>query len=394
MENFELGKPICSCTSTTRADVFLIILQIYKRYNLNWLCLQDLCKMINQIYMRELIPSTKYEIVKKVGIDMEKVEYHIYCSYCKKYLQKRFDDGFEINCSCGKESKIFVSIDFSAQLKSIIEAPYSKKKFIFQNRRFKENPDGIEDIHDSKQYKIFQQRYPLQSKKKFSYTFNLDGCKDSFYSSVTIWPTYAYVNELSLEARFQNTMFIGIGVDQCEPDMNTYLKPLMETAHLLSTQGITWESSDEKQPSLTKINHSLVIPTVCCVDSMCRNKVLNMKMHGAKEGCTFCHHKTETINGHKKYTFHEGVIPTLRTDSEMKLAIIKASLQEKADTSDGIKGPTVLMNMKNFNLGHSMIPDPMHAFLLGQIKDLTNLLLSDYGEEYYILRSNKLRCNR
>lgn len=87
-----------------------------------------------------------------------------------------------------------------------------------------------------------------------------------------------------------------------------------------------------------------------------------MKMHGAEEGCTFCHHKTETVNGHKKYTFREGVIRALRTDSEMKKSMIKASLEENPDTMDGIKGPTVLMNMKHLNLGHGMIPDPLHAF--------------------------------
>lgn len=390
MENFELEKPICNCTPTTRADVFVMILQIYKRHKLDWLCLEDLCKMINNIYQKGLIPSTKYKIEKKVGIDMEKIEYHIYCPNCQKYLKKSTESEFEIECFCGHvvnsdDAKVFVSIDFSAQLKNLIETQYSKKKFIFQNNRAKESFDSIEDVCDGKKYQLLQQQgLPLYSQLNFSYTFNLDGCKKSFSSNVTIWPTYAYLNELILDVRFKNTMLLGVWVDRCEPQMNTYLQPFVEKANFLSTNGLTWESTNDNQIFSKKSNHSLVIPTICSVDSMCRCKVLNMKIPNAEQGCTFCHHETKTVNGYKKFTYRQGIVPSLRTDEDMKESMIRAGLEDNPIMTDGIKGPSILMNLKYFDLASGMIPDDLHAIFLGQIKDLTNLLLTDVEEEYYI----------
>lgn len=119
---------------------------------------------------------------------------------------------------------------------------------------------------------------------------------------------------------------------------------------------------------------------------MCRNKTLNMKQHNAKEGCTFCHHKTEWVDNYSKFTFSPHVVPALRTDSEIKNAMVKVAFtsESKPDTADGIKGPSVLMNLKHFDLVKNMTNDPMHSFLLGVIRDYTELLLTESDKDYYI----------
>lgn len=167
--------------------------------------------------------------------------------------------------------------------------------------------------------------------------------------------------------------------------MNTYLQPFVEKANFLSTHGLTWKERSGESGLVKTRHHSLVIPTVFCVDSMCRCKLLNLKRPYAEQGYTMCHHETEAvINGHRKYTFRDGAIPALRTDLKMEDAMIEAGSIERLDTSGGIKGPTVMINLKYLNSANGIIGNHMHGDWLGQVREITNLLLSEVGEGYYI----------
>ncbi|XP_049527088.1 uncharacterized protein LOC119459693 [Dermacentor silvarum] len=50
----------------------------------------------------------------------------------------------------------------------------------------------------------------------------------------------------------------------------------------------------------------------------------------------------------------------------------------------GVKGPTPLMNLPNFNLVWGFTPDYMHCVLLGVTRQITELYLSKVGEKFYI----------
>lgn len=262
--------------------------------------LEDLCELVNTIYKKEVLPSTKYKIYQTVGVDMEKVNMYMYCSQCQKTLREiDSEDEIEVTCVCGfvnnsKKSPFFVSLDFCEQLKNLIETSHMNKNFLYQKERVKENANGIEDIIDGKGYRELQQEgYPLHCKDNYSYTFNSDGCRSAISSNISVWPTYAYVNEIELGVRFKNILLLALWVDDKEPDMNTYLLPFVEKANFLSTKGLEWEEKVDNSIVNKRQHHSLIIPTVCCVDSMARCKILNMKRPNAEQGCTFCHHRTE-----------------------------------------------------------------------------------------------------
>lgn len=390
LRDHNLRQPICKCTSTTCADVFFLILSIYNRHRLNWITLEDICDMFNVIYNRKVIPSTKHTIKQTVGIDMENVEYYIYCQQCKKLLEK-FQQGddreFEIQCPCGflatrENSSYFVSLDVCNQFKNLIEVAHLNGDLVYQQNREKKNIDGIEDIHDGNRYKLLQSRgQPLYSTNNFSYTSNTDGFPSAESSNTTIWPHYGIVNELSLNVRFKNKVLFGIWVDQCEPDMNTFLKPFVEKANFLSTQGFTWEEKSNDFVEKRK-NHSLIVPTTFVVDSMARCKLLNMKQVSANQGCTFCNHITEDVEGTRKYTVSTEV-PGLRTDEEIKTSMVN-SITTNYDSKNGIKGPAVLMNLKYFDLAEGMSFDRLHGIDHGIVKHLTTVMLTSYGEDYYI----------
>lgn len=94
----------------------------------------------------------------------------------------------------------------------------------------------------------------------------------------------------------------------------------------------------------------------CCADSMCIFKMLNMKMHNAERGCTFCNHITENVEGYRNYTV-SSTTSTLCTNEEIKNSMIKEKIT-KEDTANGIKGSSVLINLCYFDLASGMIKIP------------------------------------
>ncbi|OXU21886.1 hypothetical protein TSAR_010800 [Trichomalopsis sarcophagae] len=92
------------------------------------------------------------------------------------------------------------------------------------------------------------------------------------------------------------------------------------------------------------------------VDSIARPQVQNKTQHNGRCGCSYCDHEGETVS----------VVGNLRSHEEYmkdaKLAI------ESDEIIRGIKGPSIVSKIPNFDMIHGFPPDYMHSCLLGVVK--------------------------
>ena len=169
-------------------------------------------------------------------------------------------------------------------------------------------------------------------------------------------------------------LLVGLWVSKAEPEMNIFLQPFVQQANTLSSEGFQWLNNGEAVISK-------LFPLGCCVDSVARCAMLNMKKFNGFFGCTFCEHPTVRVNKTRKYPIVQEV-PIQRTDRSIKDAMVLA-LQRKEAVA-GVKGPSSLMNLKYFNLAEGMIVDFMHSCLLGVTELYTDIILTNTNEDYYV----------
>ncbi|XP_016842242.1 uncharacterized protein LOC103318168 [Nasonia vitripennis] len=363
------------------AEVLLIFMTIGKKHSLTWVTLLDLFKALNFIFCRNIFPMTKYMIRKLMDVSTESFTYHTLCRQCNKYLGSFKNVKSTQKCVCGytmsssSTGAFFIHIDIEDQLKKFFSNKDIVNNLNYRFIRKKQNSSALEDIYDGKVYKkLSKDKKYLNNDNNFSYTFNTDGCQAASHSKVSVWPIYLMIHELPDHLRKKHMILVGIWVNDSEPDMNMFLNPFVEQANKLSSQGFEWVHN-------AKIIRSKLFPLGCCVDSVCRCAVLNMKRFNGFYGCTFCEYPSERIDGIHKYPMLEKV-PQLRTDDSIKNQMVLAASASK-DVM-GVWGPASLMNLKFFDLAKGMIVDFMHSCLLGVTELHTEILLKSVNENYYV----------
>ncbi|XP_057329242.1 uncharacterized protein LOC130670086, partial [Microplitis mediator] len=387
------SKPLCSCTSITRGEVLMMILLLGAQESLTWKTITSILSMINSIFGDNVVPSTKFKLFQELQLEESNSSRHLYCNKCFFYFGVHSTSrSEEYICPICKEKfspsnvPFFLTLNFSNQLKQILERPEVQEELLNQNERDVDDEENvIKNITDGKIYKQLSQSGPmnvLSDKYNLSYTFNTDGCQAAKSSKLSIWPIYASINELSPKLKSKYLIMTGLWVDKVEPDMNLFLKPFVDEANDLSSKGLRWKLGEE---TIT----SKFIPLCACFDSVARCKVLNMKQYNGKYGCTFCEHPTKCIEKFCKYPMLTDV-PTERTDESVKNQMVLASAKEYGEDVKGVLGPSQLMNLDYFDLVGGMSPDYLHSVLLGVVKQHTELLLCSFGKPYYIGNPNQL----
>uniref|UniRef100_A0ABD2VUC2 DUF4218 domain-containing protein n=1 Tax=Trichogramma kaykai TaxID=54128 RepID=A0ABD2VUC2_9HYME len=207
-----------------------------------------------------------------------------------------------------------------------------------------------------------------------SYTFNTDGCKASDNSKASVWPIYLMLHDLPSYLRQKFMIVAGLWVAKSEPYMNVFLQPFIEQANHLSQNG--FELNHERGKSICKL-----FPLGCCVDSVARCAMLNMKQYNGIFGCTYCEHPSVNINDVRKYPMLPDV-PKNRTDSRIKKQMCEAMNSSKDVV--GVWGPSCLMNLKHFDLVKGMVLDFLHACLLGVTKLHCEIITSRPKQDYYV----------
>ncbi|XP_034944122.1 uncharacterized protein [Chelonus insularis] len=391
---FLLSQRLCECTNTTRGEAVMMVLLLGAQHSLTWTAIIDILSMINTLFGTNVVPASKYKLLKNLSVPDDAVKYHLYCPECQQYIEERADLKIATPLSCTNceetipKSKIsfFLTLNFRAQLQQLLENTEIQK--FFESERNRQNRGVLEDIYDGHVYRKFSaDNQPLANRYNLSYTFNSDGCQMSKSSRLAVWPIYAMIHQLPPKLRAKHIIMTGLWVSNVEPNMNLFFKPFVNEANSLSSEGIQWKLG--KRQITSKI-----FPLNGCFDSVARCKILNMKQYNGYFGCTFCEQKGDYLNG-IRYPIST-TVPEDRTDRSIKIAMNEIISNPQAPSEiKGVLGPSILMNLEYFDLVDGMVPDYMHSILLGVVKQYTEIILTTVNAEFYVgSPTNLLRINQ
>ena len=213
----------------------------------------------------------------------------------------------------------------------------------------------------------------LSEQSNISLTWNTDGVPVFKSSKYNIWPLYFAINELPPQKRWcsDNVVLAGLWFGSNKPNMLTFLKPFTESISNLYT-GIELYSPDIKANFFCR---SMLLCGTC--DLPAKAMVYNMTQFNGKYGCSHCLQKGESLETGLKGNVH--VYPYIqndptgpqRTDEELEQHSHEAVASQKPVF--GVKGPSWLSVVPDYNVIKGNVVDYMHCVLLGVTKMLLKL---------------------
>lgn len=138
---------------------------------------------------------------------------------------------------------------------------------------------------------------------------------------------------------------------------------------------MTWKS---KSGSVVT---SRFVALCCCFDSVARAPMQNhIGFHGYY-GCSWCYHKGDYFASAVKFPTTADT-PKERMD-DMAVREMQQSVKEHHSVRE-FKGSAVLINVPHFGIVYGFAPDYMHTVLLGAVRTVTGLWLSEVKAVFYI----------
>ncbi len=162
--------------------------------------------------------------------------------------------------------------------------------------------------------------------------------------------------------------------------MSIFLRPFVDQAKTLARRVL-----EKKNGTCVNIK---IVGICCSVDSKARPAMQNTTQFNGYFGCSFCLHPGTLVEKQVKYTVTDTEYPD-REAKKMLADMEQAVAQNKSVRR--VKGPSPLINMPYFGIVWGFVPDYMHAVLLGVIRQLTELILNNSDQPYYIGSPNTMR---
>ncbi|KAK3911217.1 Histone acetyltransferase HAC2 [Frankliniella fusca] len=349
---------LCPCTDVTSNDLTLMVIAIGMRHKLTWLAQLDILKTVASIFPnRSDIPFTKHHLFKRVQLDKVDVNHHIYCKDCRRYLADKSDVKEQICDICEKTLDVnaaanyFCSFSLADQCRDLFQGPENLGEMILNHRvNHQKKVDTLEDICDGSEYLKYCTPDGVPVGK----------------SGKSIWPIYISINELPEEIRHKFILLAGLYIGPKDPNINEFMTPFIKEANKLSCEGFEWYHKKISRSVISK-----AVPMCGIVDSVARAMLMNMQSFHAYAGCTFCYKIQEPTSNNKnlKFVVHLGEVLEDRTmetmQADIKEAYIKIQNAKEVNHCKGVKGPSCLMDLKNFDLCRGVVVDYMHCVLLG-----------------------------
>ena len=107
-------------------------MMIAKKSVLTWMALFDILEMLNCIFKKQILPTTKYMLRKLLQVSNDTMTFHVMCLTSNKYFGKVNSFKKSIICRCGATVKpssvgsFFVEINIEDQLQKL----FSTKKVV------------------------------------------------------------------------------------------------------------------------------------------------------------------------------------------------------------------------------------------------------------------------
>ncbi|XP_061570030.1 uncharacterized protein LOC133423733 [Cololabis saira] len=367
----------------TKEQVELLLLALKLKHGLTNKALEDILQLINFSSGPDglSVSGSKYLFFKSFESVKDLLEIHYVCKTCNVRMQ---EGPFNVKCPVcdqniskahAQKDQCFLYLPLKAQIQKLLEDHQLGKHL---KHRFERIGDSIKDIYDGNLYK----KLPLlASQDNISLAFNVDGVPVHKSNPTSLWPILCTINELPIELRGKHLMLSGLWFGPNKPNMNTYLKPFVDECKDLYSNGLTWQSDSGEVTSK-------VVVTIMVADSVARPMLQNFKQFNGEFGCSFCTQKGTSVlkrRGHVRAYPYENV--ELRTPSQTDNQVEQAIAS--GNPSLGVKGPSILCNLPDFNIIDGCVPDYMHSVLLGVVRSIATLWLNPENNQspWYIGRS-------
>lgn len=271
-----------------------------------------------------------------------------------------------------KNGAFFLYIPIADQLKTLLEK-HGMSDFFYED---KSHEDNYLDIHQGIKYKeMFQNKSPFD----LSLVWNCDGVPLFKSSKTSIWPIQIMVNELPKETRSKNIILCGIWVGDTKPNIEAFFRPFVEELRILGSEGFEWQ--DNQGSHVSK-----VFSSVCSCDAVARCLLQNFHQYNGSFGCGTCLHEGVIVErglGFARVYPVRGVVECRTSENTLERA--RDAVRQNS-VIQGVKGPTILSLLPEFDLIDGVVPEYMHSVILGVVRQFTKLWLdSQYHEEpYYI----------
>lgn len=397
-------------SSTRTSEAMAMIMTFISTNGLSWSALDDLVRIINALFGKNVLPGTKYLFRKLWAHKLQRATHHYYCEFCEGPLTRPQEGSEQIACeTCQRlfplttlksKGNFFTILDLNEQVGHIIQK-YSEALFCnLQKINRHQNSRDITDITDANIYRQLKRTGALQW-GDLTITFSTDGSPVFKSSKASVWPLQFIINEVPAPDRFSSTCVAGLWFGHKHPNMLLFLEKFVEA--LQEMQPVSWKHHSNSV--LSK-----VYAISCCVDAPARAAVQNQVLFNGYLGCPWCLVVGEHIAGENLgvlcsfrnlwccglvYLLTEHILsgslrfldakPAERRTPEMVLRDMKYAI--KYDTTvNGFKGPSPLVNLTNYDLVSGQAAEYMHSVLQGVAKQLTDHLLdsSNSEEAFYI----------
>lgn len=318
------------------------------------------------------------------------------CYYCPQCIYP-ISDAAVLACevcksvfSSVKDLKYFLHISISDQVKAL----YSRQNFFtnlaYRFTRVKKHQDNYEDIYDGNLYKHYMSTNGILANiNNISLTWNVDGLPIFSSSKFSIWPCYFIVNELPYRIRLlkENCIIGGLWFGEEKPNMHVFLKPIVTELLELEKVGIEVMPPLSPAPFIAKV---ILLAGTCDLPAKCL--MLNTIQFNGKFGCNKCLQSglsfTTSARGHVHIYPYCNEDPTgpLRSSTQHQLDVSEA--KRTNTVVNGVKGPSWLRILKQYNIIDGTAIDYMHCVLLGVVRLLLSLWIGSehHGKEHYIGR--------
>ena len=384
-----LAIPVTFKNHISVKEELLKVIAVSMRHRLTYEATLAIMKCIDSQLVHRELPTTKKAFWAAFSRNESIVTRHMYCRKCKGYVGKENEPLQQCPCkACGPEQEknwlsYFIQSSLVSQLQKLLAIPGIADSLRYRFTRSKEYPDAIEDIYDGEEYK--KKTLPgafLDNEYNFSLILNTDGCKVANSSNASAWPILLEIIELPPHARKRYMLLAGVWVDDQHPILNTLLQPIITELQVLSEEGVTWKP-DGITPLISKFT-----TLICSVDSIARPALLRMTQFNGKYGCTFCYATGRSLPGKggcRTYPVEENAPD--RTDDEIRTHMHQAF--EAESKVFGVKGPSVLMLLPEFDLSAGVVNESMHSVYLGVTKQVTEMILLGKADSPWYVGSPK-----
>lgn len=319
---------------------------------------------------------------------------HYYCSFCFAAVeenQEKCKNSFCLASLKDKKNKgYFISVSVEEQLKKLFQRQDFKENIKAKYKRIKKNNNNIEDIYDGELYKklsepggVLSSDYPLN----VSFTINTDGIPIFKSSKMSIWPVFLMINELPFDIRkcSENMLIAGLWFGEQKPFMYTFTEPLHRDLQKLENEGLEVVVDGQKCVSKAFL--------ICLTaDLPAKSAFLNTIQFNGEYSCAHCLQKGSNFRTPKGGNVH--IFPYIadksvpeRNDYNFKSSALRA-YNENLKSSEGVKGPSFFMTLRNFDCVKSIAIDYMHCICLGVTKLLTRLWFAkEFANTHFSLHS-------